>query len=127
MPSNQPTHDHEEHETRLAVALREAYTLLVSVEPTLIRDARNGPNPTSLRYKAMLRDRVRVWLDPFRDHFDEGLAALLGERAPAVPPEATHRCEACGAALSVEDTHYSIGAMQYVCPTPRSDGSRYEL
>ena len=49
---------------RLTALLREAYTLLVSAEPTLIRDARTGPNETSLR-----------------DHFDAGLAARLATEA----------------------------------------------
>lgn len=54
----------------LRETLREAYTLLVSAEPSLIRDARTGPNETSLHYKALLRDRVTAWLEPVRDDFD---------------------------------------------------------
>jgi hypothetical protein len=69
----------------LREALREAYTLLVSAEPTLIRDAKTGPNPTSLRYKAMLRDKVGEWLDPFRDAFDEQAAILAA--TPGLPAE----------------------------------------
>jgi hypothetical protein len=62
---------------RLEAALREAYTLIVSAEPTLIRDARDGPSEVSLHYKAMLRDKVGEWLAPYRDDFDMGLRALL--------------------------------------------------
>jgi hypothetical protein len=72
----------------LREALREAYTLLVSAEPTLIRDARSAPNETSAHYKALLRGRVKEWLDPIREDFDGWIAALS---RPAPAPEDVER------------------------------------
>jgi len=69
--------------------LRQAYTLLVSAEPTLIRDARTAPNPMSAHYKAVLRDRVKEWLDPIRDNFDGWATALAP--APSDSLVETHR------------------------------------
>ena len=65
---------------RLIATLRQAYTLLVSVEPTLHRDAMSAPNGTSAHYKRLLIDKVKEWVDPFREDFDAGLAVL------ATPP-----------------------------------------
>jgi hypothetical protein len=59
----------------LAAELREAYTLLVSAEPTLIRNATTSTNATTAHFKALLRDRVTEWVDRYRDDFDGGLAA----------------------------------------------------
>ena len=60
---------------KLEAALREAYTLLVSAEPTLIR-----PH-VSLRYKAFLRDKVAAWLELYRNNFDAGLDTLAAPEA----------------------------------------------
>lgn len=68
---------------RLTGQLRQAYTLLVSSEPTLIRDARTAPNETSAYYKAQLVAAVAEWVDQFRDDFDGGLARLATAATPA--------------------------------------------
>ena len=61
----------------LAAELRKAYTLLISAEPTLIRDARRDDlTETQMYYKTLLRDKVAEWLEPYRDDFDEGLDRL---------------------------------------------------
>jgi hypothetical protein len=74
---------------RLVALLETAYTLLISAEPTLIRDAETGPNEVSLFYKALLRDKVTEWLDPFRDDFkgglDRALEAASGTPEPPAP------------------------------------------
>jgi hypothetical protein len=62
---------------RLTAELRQAYTLLISAEPTLIRDARTGPSEVSLHYKAVLRDQATTWLDQYRDDFEGGVRHLL--------------------------------------------------
>lgn len=62
----------------LMIELRAAYTLLVSAEPTLNRDAaRADLTEVQAHFKALLRDRVKTWVDRYRDDFDGGLADLL--------------------------------------------------
>lgn len=69
----------------LREALEQAYTLLISAEPTLIRDAERPVNPVSDRLRGLLRDRVAEWLEPYRDHFDAGVAALAAIPVPEPP------------------------------------------
>jgi hypothetical protein len=62
----------------LVAELRAAYTLLVSAEPTLSRDAdRADLTAVQAHFKALLRDKVKAWVDRYRDDFDGGLTALL--------------------------------------------------
>jgi hypothetical protein len=49
--------------------LREAYTLLASAEPALIRGVNQAPNPTSLYYQRMLLDRVQRFLAEYQRRF----------------------------------------------------------
>jgi len=46
--------------------LREAYTLLCSAEPALIRAVRDAPNPTALRLQGVLLSAVREWIAIYR-------------------------------------------------------------
>lgn len=50
-------------------ALREAYTLLASAEPALIRSVDRAPNPTALHYQRLLLDRTQRWLTEYRRRF----------------------------------------------------------
>jgi hypothetical protein len=109
---------------RAEAALRDAYTLLISAEPTLIRDARTGPNEVSLHYKALLRDRVTAWLDPYRDNFDGGLAALAASEPPA-PEEARPMAARGDIASIVMDPWYEVRCMQ-VCGWKAMKGTTAE-
>jgi hypothetical protein len=46
---------------------REAYTLLCSAEPALIRGVAQAPNPTSRHYQQLLLDKVKQWIQEYRD------------------------------------------------------------
>jgi hypothetical protein len=48
--------------------LRQAYTLLCSAEPALIRGVNQAPNSTSLHYQQLLLDQVREWILTERIH-----------------------------------------------------------
>jgi len=47
--------------------LAEAYTLLCSAEPALIRAVRDAPNPDALRLNQLLLDKVREWIGVYRE------------------------------------------------------------
>ena len=49
--------------------LREAYTLLASAEPALIRGVNQAPNPTSLHYQRLLLGRVREWIAHYQRRY----------------------------------------------------------
>jgi hypothetical protein len=49
--------------------LREAYTLLASAEPALIRAVDRAPNPTALHYQRLLLGRVQRWLALYVQRF----------------------------------------------------------